>query len=112
MRERRSSGVGDGERREESQGRRQSGGSTSGSGGEVVEERCQQHGERLLLYCLEDQQLLCVVCQTARRHREHQLCPVEEVAEDLKVGWLNFTRNDDPAGYDLRSVAFTCLASN
>uniref|UniRef100_A0A3B3RNJ4 Tripartite motif containing 35-12 n=1 Tax=Paramormyrops kingsleyae TaxID=1676925 RepID=A0A3B3RNJ4_9TELE len=47
--------------------------------------RCGLHGENLSFFCEDDQELLCVVCQTARKHRNHQLCPVEEAAEDKKV---------------------------
>ncbi|XP_023680799.2 E3 ubiquitin-protein ligase TRIM35-like [Paramormyrops kingsleyae] len=47
--------------------------------------RCRLHGENLSFFCEDDQELLCVVCQTARKHRNHQLCPVEEAAEDKKV---------------------------
>ena len=52
---------------------------------EEVEARCAQHGEKLLFFCMEDKEPLCVVCQTARKHRQHQLCPVDEAAQDLKV---------------------------
>ncbi|KAM6956545.1 zinc-binding protein A33-like [Aplochiton taeniatus] len=71
-----------GHRIEESQGRRD----TLGKSKSVEErvERCSHHGERLLLYCMEDQEALCVVCQTARKHKDHQLCPLEEAALDLK----------------------------
>uniref|UniRef100_A0A3B3RK44 Synaptonemal complex protein 3 n=1 Tax=Paramormyrops kingsleyae TaxID=1676925 RepID=A0A3B3RK44_9TELE len=47
--------------------------------------RCGLHGEKLLLFCEDDQELLCVVCQTAKKHRNHQLCPVEEAVQDKKV---------------------------
>ncbi|KAJ8264541.1 hypothetical protein GJAV_G00150490 [Gymnothorax javanicus] len=45
---------------------------------------CQLHGQKLLLFCEDDEEALCVVCQTSRKHRNHQLCPAEEVALDLK----------------------------
>ncbi|XP_029608930.1 tripartite motif-containing protein 35-like [Salmo trutta] len=65
----------------ESQGRRESGGRSG-----LVrdgDERCSLHGKRLL-FCVEDQEALCAVCQTSRRHRSHQLCPVDEAAQQLK----------------------------
>ncbi|XP_048842874.1 E3 ubiquitin-protein ligase TRIM35-like [Brienomyrus brachyistius] len=46
--------------------------------------RCSLHGEKLLLFCEDDEELLCLVCQTSRKHRNHQLCPVGEAAEDKK----------------------------
>uniref|UniRef100_A0A3B3SG09 Tripartite motif containing 35-12 n=1 Tax=Paramormyrops kingsleyae TaxID=1676925 RepID=A0A3B3SG09_9TELE len=48
------------------------------------ESRCSLHGEKLLLFCEDDEELLCVVCQTSRKHRNHQLCPVEETVQDNK----------------------------
>uniref|UniRef100_A0A3B3SE52 Tripartite motif containing 35-12 n=1 Tax=Paramormyrops kingsleyae TaxID=1676925 RepID=A0A3B3SE52_9TELE len=46
-----------------------------------TESRCSLHGEKLLLFCKNDLEPICVVCQTARKHRDHQLCPLEEAAE-------------------------------
>ncbi|XP_036402000.1 uncharacterized protein LOC118789594 [Megalops cyprinoides] len=51
---------------------------------EKSEARCSLHGEKLLLFCVEDQEALCLVCQTSKKHKTHQLCPVEEAAQDLK----------------------------
>ncbi|KAG7492537.1 hypothetical protein MATL_G00015660 [Megalops atlanticus] len=51
---------------------------------EKSEARCKLHGEKLLLFCEEDQETLCVVCQTSKKHKTHQLCPVEEAVLDLK----------------------------
>ncbi|XP_052354388.1 E3 ubiquitin-protein ligase TRIM35-like isoform X2 [Oncorhynchus keta] len=76
------------EEEKESQGRRESGGRSV-----LVpdgDERCILHGKRLLLFCVEDQEALCAVCQTSRRHRTHQLYPVDEAAQELKGrggGW-------------------------
>ncbi|XP_048843246.1 zinc-binding protein A33-like [Brienomyrus brachyistius] len=51
---------------------------------EKSESRCSLHGEKLLLFCKNDQEPICLVCQTARKHTDHQLCPVEEAVEDEK----------------------------
>uniref|UniRef100_A0A3B3RJY9 Tripartite motif containing 35-12 n=1 Tax=Paramormyrops kingsleyae TaxID=1676925 RepID=A0A3B3RJY9_9TELE len=54
---------------------------------EVVEKsasRCSLHGEKILLFCIEDQEPICVVCLTAKKRRNHQLCPVEEAVQDKK----------------------------
>ncbi|KAG7462641.1 hypothetical protein MATL_G00186870 [Megalops atlanticus] len=48
------------------------------------EPRCGLHGEKLQLYCAFDQEPICVVCQASRKHRNHQLSPVDEAALDLK----------------------------
>ncbi|XP_029106059.1 zinc-binding protein A33-like isoform X2 [Scleropages formosus] len=51
---------------------------------EKTELRCSVHGEKLLFFCEDDQEVLCVVCQTSKKHRNHQLCPMEEAALDIK----------------------------
>ncbi|XP_036402509.1 tripartite motif-containing protein 35-like [Megalops cyprinoides] len=51
---------------------------------EESEARCSLHGEKLLLFCVHDEEVVCVVCQTSRKHLTHQLCPVDEAAQDLK----------------------------
>ncbi|XP_035260190.1 nuclear factor 7, brain-like [Anguilla anguilla] len=45
---------------------------------------CSLHGEKILLFCEEDQDPLCVVCLTSKKHRNHQVCLVEEAVLDLK----------------------------
>ncbi|KAJ8357977.1 hypothetical protein AAFF_G00047000 [Aldrovandia affinis] len=57
---------------------------TESESAEKSEARCGLHGEKLLLYCEDDQEPLCVVCQTSKKHRNHRICPVEEAALDLK----------------------------
>lgn len=59
---------------------------SSASGVLLVEERCLTHGEVLKLFCLDDFEILCCVCQTSKKHQGHRVCPVEEAAQDLKVG--------------------------
>ncbi|XP_067829776.1 zinc-binding protein A33-like [Heptranchias perlo] len=48
------------------------------------QQQCQEHQEALKLYCLTDKQLLCVVCQSSKRHKNHQMVPVGEAAEEFK----------------------------
>ncbi|XP_026777220.3 E3 ubiquitin-protein ligase TRIM35 [Pangasianodon hypophthalmus] len=47
---------------------------------------CKLHNEKLKLFCLEDQQPVCVVCQTSKRHKNHEFCPIDEVLYDIKEG--------------------------
>ncbi|XP_072562743.1 E3 ubiquitin-protein ligase TRIM39-like [Paramormyrops kingsleyae] len=51
---------------------------------EKSESRCSLHGEKLLLFCVEDQEPICVVCQTAAKHRNHRVCPLLEAEQDKK----------------------------
>ncbi|XP_074423757.1 E3 ubiquitin-protein ligase TRIM39-like isoform X3 [Larus michahellis] len=52
-----------------------------GGGGENV---CRQHQEVLKLFCKEDQQPICVVCDRSQAHRFHAVVPVEEAAQEYK----------------------------
>ncbi|XP_061086387.1 zinc-binding protein A33-like [Conger conger] len=45
---------------------------------------CSLHGQKLLFFCMEDQEPICVMCQTSNNHIKHQLFPVEEATLDLK----------------------------
>ncbi|XP_028848207.1 zinc-binding protein A33-like [Denticeps clupeoides] len=53
----------------------------SSAGSELL---CSQHGEKLKLFCLEDQQLVCFVCRDSAKHRNHRFQPVDEAAEEFK----------------------------
>ena len=52
---------------------------------ELVDVMCVTHGEVLKLFCLDDFEALCCVCHTSKKHQGHRVCPLEEVAQDLKV---------------------------
>ncbi|NXU77223.1 TRI27 protein, partial [Oreotrochilus melanogaster] len=45
---------------------------------------CRHHREVLQLFCKEDLELLCVVCERSRAHRSHPVLPVEEAAQEYK----------------------------
>ncbi|XP_066540351.1 E3 ubiquitin-protein ligase TRIM39-like [Hoplias malabaricus] len=45
---------------------------------------CSLHSEKLKLFCLDDQQPVCVVCEKSRKHTNHKLCPVDEAVTDCK----------------------------
>uniref|UniRef100_A0A4W5L7P0 Tripartite motif containing 35-12 n=1 Tax=Hucho hucho TaxID=62062 RepID=A0A4W5L7P0_9TELE len=62
---------------------------------EALQERCQRasagsevlcslHSEKLKLFCLDDKQPVCFVCQTSRKHKKHTFCPIDEAAQDYK----------------------------
>ncbi|XP_063069994.1 zinc-binding protein A33-like isoform X2 [Engraulis encrasicolus] len=51
------------------------------AGSEVL---CSLHSEKLKLFCLEDKRPVCVVCQTSKLHRGHNVCPIDEAATDMK----------------------------
>uniref|UniRef100_A0AAY4BHX4 Uncharacterized protein n=1 Tax=Denticeps clupeoides TaxID=299321 RepID=A0AAY4BHX4_9TELE len=53
----------------------------SSAGSEVL---CSQHGEKLKLFCLEDQQPVCLVCRDSKSHKNHNFSPINEAALDLK----------------------------
>ncbi|KAI4897836.1 hypothetical protein NFI96_027482 [Prochilodus magdalenae] len=48
------------------------------------ESLCSLHSKKLKLFCLNDQQPVCKVCQTSRQHTNHKLCPLDEAAADYK----------------------------
>ncbi|XP_058248045.1 E3 ubiquitin-protein ligase TRIM35-like [Hemibagrus wyckioides] len=37
------------------------------------------------LNCLDDQQLVCLVCQDSGKHTNHKFCPTDEAATDCKI---------------------------
>ncbi|XP_048021180.1 E3 ubiquitin-protein ligase TRIM35-like [Megalobrama amblycephala] len=53
----------------------------SSSGDETV---CSVHNDKLKLFCLDDQQPVCLVCRDSRKHSKHRFCPIDEAAMDNK----------------------------
>uniref|UniRef100_A0A8C6T883 Uncharacterized protein n=1 Tax=Neogobius melanostomus TaxID=47308 RepID=A0A8C6T883_9GOBI len=48
------------------------------------EQVCRVHSERLKLFCLTDQQPVCVVCRDSAAHTHHEVKPKEEATKGLK----------------------------
>ncbi|KAK9960404.1 hypothetical protein ABG768_008264 [Culter alburnus] len=45
---------------------------------------CDEHREKLRLFCLDDKHPVCLVCRDSEKHRNHTFRPVDEVAPLLK----------------------------
>ncbi|XP_030646084.1 tripartite motif-containing protein 35-like [Chanos chanos] len=71
------------------------------NGAAKTEILCPTHGEQLKLFCQDDEEVLCCVCQTSKRHQGHRICPVEEAAQDLKE---ELKRDVVPLKKSLRSL--------
>uniref|UniRef100_A0A3P9LZD4 Tripartite motif containing 35-28 n=1 Tax=Oryzias latipes TaxID=8090 RepID=A0A3P9LZD4_ORYLA len=46
---------------------------------------CLIHNEPLKVFCNNDQEPICLICQISMQHKVHQCCPVEEAAQQKKV---------------------------
>lgn len=49
---------------------------------------CSLHNEKLNLFCLDDQQTVCLVCRDSRKHTNHQFSPIEEAGTEFKVSTI------------------------
>ncbi|KAL0199544.1 hypothetical protein M9458_002731, partial [Cirrhinus mrigala] len=47
-------------------------------------ERRSLHRDKLKLFCLEDKQLLCLVCRDSQKHVNHTFRPISEVLPSYK----------------------------
>ncbi|XP_058873554.1 zinc-binding protein A33-like isoform X2 [Acipenser ruthenus] len=45
---------------------------------------CSLHDEKLKLFCVDDKEAVCLVCQTSKKHENHKLRPVQEAAQGYK----------------------------
>ena len=46
---------------------------------------CPLHREEAKLFCLEDKELACFICQSSVQHQGHKMRPVQEAAVDFRV---------------------------
>ncbi|XP_068792825.1 E3 ubiquitin-protein ligase TRIM35 [Struthio camelus] len=50
---------------------------------------CTLHREEAKLFCLDDKELACFVCQSAKQHQGHKMQPVQEAAADFRAKLKN-----------------------
>ncbi|XP_060780324.1 E3 ubiquitin-protein ligase TRIM35-like [Neoarius graeffei] len=50
----------------------------------AASEMCQLHKENLKLFCLEDEEPVCVVCRDSKTHTNHRFRPLDEAAQEHK----------------------------
>ncbi|CAM4651448.1 unnamed protein product [Lepidochelys olivacea] len=55
------------------------------SGNVQKENLCERHEEKLLLFCEEDREAICVVCRQSQTHHTHAVISIQEAAQDYKV---------------------------
>ncbi|XP_041671084.1 E3 ubiquitin-protein ligase TRIM39-like [Cheilinus undulatus] len=48
------------------------------------EDLCSLHHEKLKLFCLDHQELVCLVCSISKNHAQHTIRPINEAAEEHK----------------------------
>ncbi|XP_078499428.1 E3 ubiquitin-protein ligase TRIM11-like [Lissotriton helveticus] len=68
------------------------------------ENLCETHNQAQLLFCAEDQRMICWVCRESKEHKTHSASPIEEAAEEHKVKlqeWLLVLKKQE--GYFLES---------
>ncbi|XP_078497872.1 E3 ubiquitin-protein ligase TRIM39-like [Lissotriton helveticus] len=68
------------------------------------ENLCEKHEQPQLLFCAEDQRMICWVCRESKEHKTHSASPIEEAAEEYKVKlqeWLLVLKKQE--GYFLES---------
>ncbi|XP_072405738.1 E3 ubiquitin-protein ligase TRIM39-like [Chiloscyllium punctatum] len=49
-----------------------------------ISPRCEQHDEKLKLFCENDRAAICVVCAVSHEHKDHKISPLKDVAEVYK----------------------------
>lgn len=83
---------GDAERTQEDTEERQRGASMPSSGFSFTgssqrhePDLCEEHEEKLKLYCEDDQLAICLVCGMSRVHKTHNVIPINEAFENYKV---------------------------
>lgn len=52
----------------------------------LKEKLCEKHQEKLQLFCKADERLVCLMCECSPEHKQHSVVPLEEAAQEYKVG--------------------------
>lgn len=58
--------------------------SSSGFWPRLAADLCDEHEEKLKLYCEDDQRAICLVCGMSREHKAHNVIPINEAFEIYK----------------------------
>uniref|UniRef100_A0A8C0GPR6 Uncharacterized protein n=1 Tax=Chelonoidis abingdonii TaxID=106734 RepID=A0A8C0GPR6_CHEAB len=66
-----------------------------------VERVCREHQAVLDLFCTEDQTLICMSCRDSQVHRAHAVVPIEEAAQEYKVG-LELLKKQTEESWELK----------
>lgn len=73
---------------------------------------CEEHEEKLKLYCEDDQLPICLVCGMSRDHKTHNVIPITEAFENYKVGLLDSDKPQSQFRQDTSSdkiILASCL---
>ncbi|KAF7462856.1 hypothetical protein GHT09_011280 [Marmota monax] len=54
---------------------------------------CARHGEKLLLFCNEDKQVICWLCERSQEHRGHSTFLLKEVAQEYQEKFEEMLQN-------------------
>ncbi|XP_055015389.1 zinc-binding protein A33-like [Boleophthalmus pectinirostris] len=60
---------------------------------ERAEFLCPEHDEKMKLFCITDQQLICVICRDSHKHERHTFKPVSEAAALVKSQLQGLAKN-------------------
>ncbi|XP_062308116.1 zinc-binding protein A33-like [Osmerus eperlanus] len=69
---------------------------------------CSLHSEKIRLFCQEDKEPVCLVCQTSRKHRSHTCVPVDEAAQDHREEIQTALKPLEKNLEDCNKVKLTC----
>ncbi|XP_060094116.1 zinc finger protein RFP-like [Heteronotia binoei] len=59
-------------------------------GAEAEKRLCEKHREPLKLFCQTDELLICRICDRSKEHKNHEVIPADEAAQEYKDKILNF----------------------
>ncbi|KAM4562363.1 zinc-binding protein A33-like [Odontesthes bonariensis] len=68
---------------------------------------CPEHEEKLKLFCITDQQLVCIICRDGAKHEGHKFKPVKEAAVSLKAELEAFVQQVSCDNVSIEKIATT-----